>query len=127
MRSRREELAEPSTAIIEAVAVADRSVKFPYFYLALAFVSAMDLILTYMVILLGGIEVNPIANAVLQSPADFHGLIVFKFAVVAAVIMICEFIGRHTEPAARRLAMWAVAISAFPVLWSTLLLSEHLG
>lgn len=127
MNPRSYHLTDPEDAIAPTATAADRTVKYPYFYLALAFVSAMDLILTYMVILIGGIEVNPIANAVLQSPADFHGLILFKFAVVAAVIMICEFIARHTEIAARRLALWAVAISAFPVLWSTLLLSEHLG
>lgn len=108
------------------LSTADRAVHFPYFYLALTFVSALDLILTYLVLVIGGMEVNPIANAVLQSPADFHGLILFKFLVVAAIILICEFIARHTDTAARRLAGWAVAISAFPVVWSTLLLSEQL-
>lgn len=101
---------------------AGRTVRFSYFYLALVFVSALDLILTYIVILIGGIEVNPIANAVLQSPADFHGLIVYKFLIVAAVVLICEFISRHADATGRRLAGWAVAISAFPVVWSTLLL-----
>lgn len=104
---------------------AGRAVRFPYFYLALVFVSALDLILTYIVILIGGIEVNPIANAVLQSPADFHGLIVYKFLIVAAVVLICEFISRHADVTGRRLAGWAVAISAFPVVWSTLLLLNH--
>jgi hypothetical protein len=103
-----------------------RGVRFPYLYLALVFVSAMDLGLTYIVLLLGGIEVNPIANAVLQSPTDFHGLIVYKFALVAGVILICEFIGRHAPTTSRRLVIAAVAISSFPVVWSTLLLSQHL-
>lgn len=101
------------------------TVKFPYFYLALIFVSALDLILTYVVLLIGGIEVNPIANAVLQSPADFHGLIAYKFLIVAAVVLICEYISRHADTTGRRLAGWAVGISAFPVVWSTLLLLNH--
>lgn len=105
--------------------IAARTVKYPYFYLALAFVSALDLILTYIVILIGGIEVNPIANAVLQSPADFHGLIAYKFLIVASIVLICEFISSHTDVAGRRLAGWAVVISAFPVLWSSLLLLDH--
>ena len=99
---------------------------YPYHYLALTFVSALDLVFTYIILLLGGYEVNPIANAVLQSPADFHGLIVYKFVIVVAVIGVCEFIGRHAPDTARRLSGWAVAISAFPVVWSSLLLIEHL-
>ncbi|MEM9419528.1 MAG: DUF5658 family protein [Planctomycetota bacterium] len=101
------------------------NVHFPYAYLALAFVSALDLILTYIILLMGGYEVNPIANAVLQSPADFHGLILYKFVIVVSVVLICEYISRHAEGAGRRLAGWAVAISAFPVVWSTLLLIQH--
>ncbi len=108
-----------------ATQAAARAVRFPYFYLALIFVSALDLILTYIVILIGGIEVNPIANAVLQSPADFHGLILYKFVIVVGVVLICEFISRHADTTGRRLAGWAVGISAFPVVWSTLLLLDH--
>lgn len=104
---------------------AARAVRFPFFYLALIFVSALDLILTYVVILIGGIEVNPIANAVLQSPADFHGLIVYKFVIVVSVVLICEYISRHADTTGRRLAGWAVGISAFPVVWSSLLLLNH--
>lgn len=99
----------------------------PLHYLALIIVSSLDLIFTYTIIfLLDGIEINPIANAVLASPVGFNGLIIFKFVIVIAVIGICEFIARHTSSTARRLAGWAIAISAFPVVWSTLLLIEHL-
>ncbi|MBB6431554.1 DUF5658 family protein [Algisphaera agarilytica] len=101
------------------------NVHFPYAYLALVFVSALDLILTYIILLMGGYEVNPIANAVLQSPADFHGLILYKFVIVVSVVLICEYISRHANHAGRRLAVWAVAISAFPVVWSTLLLIDQ--
>ncbi|MEM1107170.1 MAG: DUF5658 family protein [Planctomycetota bacterium] len=100
-------------------------VRFPYFYLAFIFASALDLILTYTVLLLGGMEVNPIANAVLQSPADFHGLIAYKFAIVVVVVLVCEYLGRVAEPTGRRLAAGAVAISSFPVVWSMLLLLNH--
>lgn len=109
----------------QAVAAA-RRVLFPYHYLALILVSSLDLIFTFYILVLGGIEVNPIANAVLQSPVSFDGLIVFKFVIVALIVLICEFIGQHAAPTARRLAVWAVAISAFPVVWSTLLLIENL-
>lgn len=101
-------------------------VLFPFYYLALIIVSGLDLSFTYTIVfILEGIEVNPIANAVLQSPVSFNGLIVFKFLVVVAVIGICEFIGRHNPGTARRLSGWAIGISAFPVVWSALLLLEH--
>ncbi len=102
------------------------AVLFPYAYLAFVVVSSLDLMLTYIVLLLGGIELNPVANAVLQSPASFHGLIVYKFLLVALVILICEFIGRHTHHTARRLSTLAIGISSFPVVWSMLLLSRNL-
>jgi hypothetical protein len=101
-------------------------VLFPYTYLALIFVSALDVIFTYVVLLIGGVEVNPIANAVLHGPAEFDGLIAFKFAVVGLVVLLCEFIGRHAVETARRLSRWGVAISSFPVVWSSLLLIQHL-
>lgn len=106
------------------------AVRFPYIYLALILVSALDLLLTHTVISIGGREVNPVANAVLNTPADFNGLIVYKFAIVFVVMMICEYIVRHAADTGRRLALGAVGISAFPVVWSVLLLwdvfSPHL-
>lgn len=112
-------------AVSEASPTQASQVLFPFYYLGLIFVSALDLIFTYTILMLGGYEVNPIANAVLQSPAQFNGLIIFKFIIVVAVIGICEFIGRYETHTARRLSTWAIAISAFPVAWSLLLLASY--
>ena len=123
-------LARPASPPAVAVAterpateLAPRQLLLPMHYLALIAVSALDLIFTHVVLSLGGFEANPIALAVLRA-AEFNGLIVYKFTLMTAVILICEFIGRHARPTARRLATWAVAISALPVLWSLLQLSR---
>lgn len=100
--------------------VADpRHVLFPDAYLWFVLVSSLDLMLTWLVLHLGWVEANPVANHVLQL-GGFPGLTVFKFAAVVFVVCVCEFIGRRGQrPAtARNLAFAAVAISAFPVLWT---------
>ncbi len=90
-------------------------------YVWFVFVSALDLMLTSVILHLGGTEVNAIAARILQR-WDMVGLVVFKFAVVAFIVCICEFIGRRKEHVGRRLAIAAVAISSVPVVWSALLL-----
>ncbi len=98
--------------------------RFPDAYAWLVFVSAVDLMLTWGIVFeLGGVEINPLAAHILHL-AGFPGMIIFKFGVMIAVIVVCEFIAKHAEPTARRLAIVAVAISAFPILWSTLLLAQ---
>jgi len=44
------------------------------------------------------------------------GMLLFKFATVYTVLLICEYIGRHRQCTARRLGTWAVIISMVPVL-----------
>ncbi len=82
----------------------------------LVLVSALDLMLTATIIArFGGREVNGIAQRVIDL-GGLPGLIVFKFAVVIAVIAIWEFIARRQPHTARRLAEWGVALSAMPVV-----------
>ena len=98
--------------------------RFPNAYAWLVFVSAMDLMLTWGIVFeLGGAEANPLARLILDH-TGFPGMIAFKFGVMTAVILVCEFIAKHAPDTARKLAVVAVAISAFPILWSTLLLAQ---
>ncbi len=79
-------------------------------------VSALDIMLTATIIArFGGNEVNGLAHRVIEA-GGLPGLIAFKFAVVLAVIVIWEFIARRQPHTARRLAEWAVALSAMPVV-----------
>ena len=86
-------------------------------YVWLLFVSAMDLMLTWLVLGLGGVEVNPVADAV-HLAWGFSGMIVFKLCLVLLVVLICETIGRRQPQRGRTLARVAVAISAVPMVVS---------
>ena len=91
-------------------------------YLWLVFVSALDVFLTSLVLYVWeGYEVNPIAGAVVAL-MGFGWTVVFKFALIVLVIIICEVVGRRRDRAGRRLAFAAVAISAVPVIFTFVLL-----
>ena len=98
-------------------------VLFPDRYLWLVFLSALDVMLTRVILFLGGAEVNPVADAVIHD-WGMPGLSVFKFLIIAFVIVACEYIGRTSRRQGRRLAIIGVFIAAFPVLWSSILLIQ---
>ena len=62
-------------------------------YLCLVIVSALDAIMTHVILWQGGVEVNWLADAVLYR-YGFPGMVAFKFALVTLVICICEVVGR---------------------------------
>ena len=89
-------------------------------------VSALDVMRTWVVLHAGGREVNAIAATVLQR-WGLEGMVVFKFALVAFVIGLCEVIGRRNIVAGRRLAAWAVALTCIPLLVAAVLLWTRLA
>jgi len=98
-----------------------RAVLYPNLYLWLIFVSALDVILTRVILFFGGKEINPIADWIL---AEFGrmGMSIFKFIIVAVVIVCCEIIGRRSWNVARNLAVVSILISLVPVLWSSFII-----
>jgi hypothetical protein len=96
--------------------------RYPNHYTWLLLASALDVMLTLLVLYIweGG-EVNPFAAAVI-SHFGFQWAIVFKFATVLLVIMICEYVGRRNDASGRRLALVALAISAGVVAYTFILL-----
>jgi hypothetical protein len=88
-------------------------------------VSALDLMLTWIVLHAGGREVNAMAAAILDR-YDLPGLVVYKFGLVAIVIILCEIIGRLNIRAGQRLASSAIAITCIPLLVAVLMLSRTL-
>ena len=94
---------------------------YPQRYIWLVFVSALDVMLTWIVLHRGGREVNALADAIIKR-FDIIGLVLFKFVIVAGVILICEVAGRRKPEAGRRLAEWGIAITSIPVIWSFVLL-----
>ena len=91
-------------------------------YVWLVLVSSLDVMLTLVVLVaMGGFEVNPVAAAVI----DTHGYvwaIIFKFAIVVLVVLICEVVGRVHDRSGRKLARTAVVINSLPVVYTFALL-----
>ena len=93
-------------------------------YVWLIFVSSLDIMLTWQILRSGGEEVNPVARLVIDG-WGLGGAVVFKFALMLFVIISCEVIGRQKDRLARRLIYFAIAISAFPPVWSIGLMLMH--
>lgn len=77
--------------------------------------SALDIIMTAMVLSLGGIEMNPVADFVITQ-FGMHGAMAYKFSLVILVILLCEIIGRHNNRWGRSVAQFAVLGPAFAAL-----------
>ena len=90
-------------------------------YLWFILVSSLDIILTWVILRKGGVEVNPIAEQVIDS-WGLPGAIGFKFALMLFVIISCEIVGRTRDALARKLIILGILISSFPVVWSLTLL-----
>ncbi len=87
---------------------------YPDHYVWFVFLSALDLMLTWVILHNAGVEVNPVACLILDAQG-LPGLAAFKFALVMFVIVMCEWVGRSDRRRGRKLSEWAVAITAIPV------------
>ena len=92
-------------------------VLYPNAYLWLVLVSALDLMLTWVILHFGGYEGNAVAAAVIER-FGLNGLVAFKFAIVMLVIILCEWAGRRRASAGRGLAVFAIAVTCVPVVMS---------
>ena len=80
-------------------------------------ISAVDIILTWFILLLGGNEVNVLADAVIAH-AGLKGIVIYKFCLVVLVVLICEIVGRRRFGIGSDLARLAIVITALPVALS---------
>ena len=94
---------------------------YPNAYVWFVLASTLDVFLTFVVLYLGGREVNALANWVLTT-LGLTGMILYKYALVAFVILLCQLVGRLRPSAGRRLAEWAVALTFVPVTFTTIML-----
>jgi len=95
------------TAVVE--------VAFPRLYTWFVFLAAMDVMMTAIVLHFGGFEANALAAWVIEH-GDKWGTLGFKFAIVALVLCLCEWVGRLDRGAGLRLATAVVVIQSLPVL-----------
>ena len=100
--------------MLEKSAGVDRPVLFPREYPWLVLFASLDVMLTWLILAIGGIEVNPVAQHFIRW-GGLWGMLVLKFGVLALVLLICEFIGRRREVTGRSLARAAVGLNCLPV------------
>ena len=100
---------------------------YPNEYVWLVFVSAMDIICTWIIIRnYEGREANPIAQLYIDLYGP-TGLIIFKFCIVIFVVLLCEWVGHIKERTGRILARASVIVSAIPLLVSMYLVLSNIG
>jgi hypothetical protein len=80
-----------------------RRVLYPGPYSGFVLVSALDLLLTWRILVRGGRELNWIADRVIEYFGR-GGIVAFKFTIVVLVIITCELVGRHS----RRLGLFLI-------------------
>lgn len=102
----------------------NRRMRYPIAYVGLLIFSALDVILTWIILGLAGREVNPIAEWVIDE-WGLNGMIIYKFALITVFILMCEAVGSLRDTTGRTLARVSVLIASVPVIWSLILLSAY--
>ena len=122
-----EEQVEESVSASQAVRglFSSNPMLFPNAYTWLLLFSALDIMLTWVILRRGGREVNAIAEWVIQR-FNLEGMIVYKFVLVLVFVLLCEVVGRLRLSSGRTLSGIGVAIASVPVLWSTWLLFDQM-
>ena len=101
--------------------------RYPNEYVWLVFISVIDLIATWIIIVkYDGYEANPLANLII-SRFGSTGLVLFKVAIFLFVIFVCEIVGRKSESRGRWLARLGVGISAIPLSVSLFIVLRNLA
>lgn len=88
---------------------------YPSSYKWFVLISAVDVVLTWFILLIGGTELNVVADAVIAL-FGLHGILTYKFCLVILVVLICEVVGRRRPRVGRQLARAAIGITALPVI-----------
>lgn len=89
--------------------------------------SALDVWMTYLLLThtqVLFVESNPVARYFLES-WGMRGMVYFKFALVAFVAVICQWIATRRPHMARGLLWGATAVVSSVVLYSLVLLLQH--
>jgi Domain of unknown function (DUF5658) len=102
------------------------SVHYPNHYAWLVLVASLDIMMTWVILHVGGVEANPIAKWVLHA-FGLPGMVTFKFALIIVAILVGEAVGRRDKPKGRRFLEYAIAISTFPVILALVLLVVSQG
>lgn len=99
---------------------------YPDHYAWYVLVSALDVMVTWVVLTLGGAEVNAVALAALRA-GGVWGLLALKTASIVVVVLICEYVGRARPGTGLSVARLAVMVSSLPVVAGLLQLAVWNG
>lgn len=83
-------------------------------YVWFVFLSTLDLLYTWIILINGGEELNQVADLVITNHGIW-GLLAFKFSLVTLVVIMIEIIGRNRPKIGVRVAWAAICITIFPV------------
>jgi len=86
-------------------------------------INSLDIFMTYVLISLGAIEANPVANYFLQR-YNFNGLIFFKLVIVAGVCVIAQIIAAKSVRKGRDLLNFGSLLVGAVVAYSCWLLVD---
>lgn len=87
----------------------------------LLMVSVLDVVVTYLILRVGGREANPIANWFIRG-WGVKGMVYFKFGVTAFVAVLTQIIAQQRPDVARRLLIFATCVVGGVVVYSAFLL-----
>lgn len=93
----------------------DKPILYPTAYRWVIIAASLYVICTWLILALGGAELNILARKVIEA-GGLPAMLAYKFALIALVLIICEHIGRLRFNTGRRLALAAAALNIFPAV-----------
>lgn len=90
------------------------AVLYPDLYVWFIFLAILDAVCTAVILGLDGNEENALAAWIIRH-GGYGAVVLYKFALVSIVLMICEYLGRRRDPIGRFVAGLGVAITSVPV------------
>lgn len=100
--------------MVAAILEYQRRALYPEVYRWVIVLALLDVLLTMIVLALGGREANAVAAAVIAR-AGMPGMVLLKTAGVGMALVACEFVGRQRPKAGLRLAQFALAANTAAV------------
>lgn len=101
------------------------AVLYPNAYTWFILLAALDIMVTWTILHCGGQELNIVADWVIHR-FDLPGVVAYKFVLVTFVVLVCEVAGRRNRRTGLTLAYWAIALTAFPVVFGLVQLTAAL-
>jgi len=103
-----------TNAVVQPVPAGLNHLQFQKHHVALVVLSTLDVMLTWTILAMGGMEVNAVAARVIETFGHM-GMTAYKFLIVAFVIALIEIVGRRRLSTGHKLADVCVAIASFPI------------